>query len=172
MNAIQGIYDPNVAEMAKGGIYTQKICNASRNIFRYIHKKGKTLPVPISSLMVPVRGKSRYKHIEEVRAWPILYLSSWFRTAFQHPYDGFFLLGGYKINHLDSIKGMLRHFWERYKGIDDVCPHDPELTIPFFLHGDEGRGQCHRPVLVLAAQPIIGWKGEECVTSTQYLVVY
>ncbi|CAK9101363.1 unnamed protein product [Durusdinium trenchii] len=118
--------------------------------------------------MVPVRGKSRYKHIEEVRAWPILYLSSWFRTAFQHPYDGFFLLGGYKINHLDSIKGMLRHFWERYKGIDDVCPHDPELTIPFFLHGDEGRGQCHRPVLVLAAQPIIGWKGEECVTSTQH----
>ncbi|CAK9018769.1 unnamed protein product, partial [Durusdinium trenchii] len=59
-------------------------------------------------------------------------------------------------------------FWERYKGIDDVCPHDPELTIPFFLHGDEGRGQCHRPVLVLAAQPIIGWKGEECVTSTQH----
>jgi hypothetical protein len=50
-----------------------------------------------------------------------------------------------------------------------VAPEHPEITIPFFIHGDEGRGQCKRAVLVLAAQPVFGWGGENSITSHKQL---
>ena len=77
--------------MAKGGINDLKRKNGSRNIFSFIHKKNKTLPITTSSITVPVRGKSRQKHIEQQKAWPILFLSDWMKAAFEPPYNGFFL---------------------------------------------------------------------------------
>ena len=169
--ATAGIYDETVAEVAKFGVNDKKLKNASRNIYNFIHKKDKTLPVSISSVVVPVRGKSRYKHIEERRPWPLLLLSDWVKTSFENPYGGFFFLGGYKLDQLDRVKDMLRRFWENHKMVDsNITPNKPEVTVPFYLHGDEGRGQCKVPVLVLAAQPIIGWGGEDRVNSKKYLV--
>jgi hypothetical protein len=155
--------------MAKGGINDLKRKNGSRNIFSFIHKKNKTLPITISSITVPVRGKSRQKHIEQQKAWPILFLSDWMKAAFEPPYNGFFWLAGHKPDELDLVKATLRRFWDRYQTVEPIMPENPEITFPFFLHGDEGRGQCHRPVLVLAAQPILGWHGEECVNSRKNL---
>ena len=142
--------------------------NASRSIFAFIHQKNKTLPVPISSLRVPVRGKSRYKHVEQIRSWPILLLSDWVRTSFEDPFAGYYFLGGHRLDQLDTVKAMLGRFWTKYKVVDSMInPQHPEITIPFFLHGDEGRGQGKQPVLILAAQPVIGWCGEESITSTK-----
>ena len=164
-----GVYDDKIAEMAKGGINDLKRKNGSRNIFAFIHKKNKTLPITISSITVPVRGKSRQKHIEQQKAWPILFLSDWMKAAFEPPYNGFFWLAGHKPDELDLVKATLRRFWDRYQAVEPIMPENPEITLPFFLHGDEGRGQCHRPVLVLAAQPVLGWHGEDCVTSQKNL---
>ena len=44
-------------------------------------------------------------------------------------------------------------------------PETPSRCIPLFLHGDEGRGQCKRPVLVVSFQCVIGWSGDENVNS-------
>ena len=89
-----GIYAGKIAEMVRYSTNDKKLKNASRGIFNVIHKLGKTLPVSLSSIMVPVRGKSRQKHIERIRQWPILFLSDWVKTAFQEPYFGFFYLEG------------------------------------------------------------------------------
>lgn len=166
-----GIYNEKIADFAKWSVNDKKLKNASRGIFNYIHKQGKTLPVPLSAVMAPVRGKSRHKHIERTRPWPVLLLSDWVRTAFQEPFKGFYLLGGKKSDQLDEVKAMLSRFWSRYRVVDsDVAPEHPEITIPFFIHGDEGRGQCKRAVLiVLAAQPVFGWGGENCITSHKQL---
>lgn len=171
--ATGGIYDDTIADLAKIGVNDKKLKNASRNIYNFMHKGGHTLPVTISSVVVPVRGKSRYKHIEERRPWPLLLLSDWVKTSFENPYGGFFFLGGYKLDQLERVKGMLRRFWQNYVTVDsNIVPLRPEVTIPFYLHGDEGRGQCRQPVLVLAAQPIIPWGGENCVNAKKYLVPY
>ena len=165
-----GIYNEKIADFAKWSVDDKKLKNASRGIFNYIHEQGKTLPVPLSAVMAPVRGKSRHKHIEWTRPWPVLLLSDWVRTAFQEPFKGFYLLGGKKSDQLDEVKAMLSRFWSRYRLVDsDVAPEHPEITIPFFIHGDEGRGQCKRPVLVLAAQPVFGWGGENSITSHKQL---
>ena len=140
--------------------------NASRNLFSFIHQKNKTIPVPISSVTTPIRGLSRQKHIVRMKPWPLLYLSDWVRTAFMAPYCGFFLLAGYRLHQINQVKSMLKRFWERYAFVDvGTAPSHPESTIPFYLHGDEGRGQCHRPVTILSAQCVMGWGGENCVAS-------
>lgn len=163
-----GVYDDSIAEVAKWAINDKHMKNASRSIFAFIHQKNKTLPVPISSLRVPVRGKSRYKHVEQIRSWPILLLSDWVRTSFEDPFAGYYFLGGHRLDQLDTVKAMLGRFWTKYKVVDSMInPQHPEITIPFFLHGDEGRGQGKQPVLILAAQPVIGWCGEESITSTK-----
>lgn len=166
-----GVYDRQISEIAKCSMNDKYLKNASRNLFQFIHRKGKTLPVTISSIPVPVRGRSRHKHLEQIKPWLVLLFSDWVKAAFQPPYNGFYLLGGHKPGQMDLVKGMLRRFWQRYKLVDRLEPKHPEITVPFFLHGDEGRGQCHRPVLVLAVQPALGSLGEECVTSKKNLVI-
>ncbi len=63
---------------------------------------------------------------------------------------------------------MLQRFWSRHAFVDASLPEFPRQTIPFLIHGDEGRGQCKRPVLVVSFQPIIGWSGEDHVNSSKY----
>ena len=166
---VLGIYNDKITQFAKWGADDKKSKNASRGIFQFIHENDKTLPVPVSTIMVPVRGKSRHKHLERIKAWPMLFLSDWLKTAFQHPYDGFYLLGGRKADQLDKVKTMLSLFWERHQVVDPIAPEHPEVTIPFYVHGDEGRGLVKRPVLVLGAQPVMGWGSEECVASKKKL---
>ena len=77
----------------------------------------------------------------------------------------FFILGGYKLQDLPAVEKMLEQFWERHAFVDGDVPQHPRRTIPYYLHGDEGRGQCKRPVLIVSAQPVLGWSGDEHVNS-------
>lgn len=65
------------------------------------------------------------------------------------------------------VESMLSRFWSRYAKIDGVHVPYPSRTVPWMLHGDEGRGQCKRPLLVVSFQPVIGWSGEEYLNSTK-----
>lgn len=145
------------------------LSNASRNLHALIHKKKKTLPIPITSVTAPVRV-SRRRRVQS-RPWPVLHLSSWLQKSFESRlYGGFYFLGGNTLDNVPAVEDMLKRFWERFANVEpgDV-PHTPARTIPYLLHGDEGRGQCKRPLLVISFQPVFGWTGEEHVNSTKRL---
>ena len=62
-------------------------------------------------------------------------------------------------------------FWERFKYFRpdlDLYTRDFDLAtcIPMAYHGDEGRGKLKRPVMVLAYQPVINYKGENFINSS------
>lgn len=84
-------------------------------------------------------------------------------------YAGFFLLGGHRLSDINEIESMLRRFWTRYQSVEEGMPDHPERTIGYFLHGDEGRGQGKRPLLVISYQTIIPWSGEDAVNAKQQL---
>ena len=105
-----------------------------------------------------------------VRPWPVLLLSDWLLTTFQDPhYAGFFFLGGYKLDQWQDAQKMFKTFWERHAVVEpDVHVEHPSQTIPIMLHGDEGRGQGKRPILVVGYQPVIPWAGENMVNSEKF----
>lgn len=118
-------------------------------------------------MVVPVKIASR-KVLQ--KPWPVLQLSDWVKACFEH-YGGMFLLGGHTLtnDNLKDIHNMLERFWQRYQHVQDVDVAEPSRTIPWMLHGDEGRGQCKSPVLICSFQPVIGWMGEEHINSKKNL---
>lgn len=148
----------------------QNLANASRNLHGLIHRKKKTLPVPITAVTCPIRVSRRRKVME--RPWPVLHLTDWLDVGFGHPYHGFYFLGGHKVTQIEQVEAMLSSFWEKYSSLaDGEHPLDAKRSIPFFIHGDEGRGQCKRPLLVVSFQMLLGWDGGgDHVNSTKFLV--
>ena len=70
-----------------------------------------------------------------------------------------------------DVEGMLGRFWERYKWVDDHQPPAiPQRTIPYMLHGDEGRGLGKSPIWICSFQPVMGWNGADYVNSKKTLV--
>ena len=142
----------------------------SRNLHKYIHKKGKTLEVPITSVIIPVKMKvSRQKAVTN-KPWPVLHLSSWMKTCLENEeFGGKFLLGGNNMDNLDKAEAMLSRFWAKYEKVQGDMPRVPHRTVPYLLHGDEGRGQVKRPLLIISFQGLIGWTGEDRVNSVKTL---
>ena len=103
------------------------------------------------------------------RAWPVVYMSSWIRVAFQK-YNGFYMVGGRKTWH--EAQSMFTEFWDRHSRSGGSIPERPGQTLPIWLHGDEGRGLGKKPLLVISFQPVIGWKGPTAVTSSGHLDCY
>lgn len=61
--------------------------------------------------------------------------------------------------------GTLARIWETHASVDDDQPPCPKRTTPFYIHGDEGRGQCKRPLLVLSFQPVLGWQKDATINK-------
>ena len=96
------------------------------------------------------------------------------RVCLEHrTYRGMHILGGYRLEELDGIQNMLKEFWARYRFHEpDVRPRFPHVTLPLFIHGDEGRGQVKRPLMIISVQFVLGLKKEEsnnkgCLDSYQ-----
>ena len=86
-----GVHDPTISDMASCG-KSGNHRNASRNLYRLVQRKKKTLPVDINRVVIPIRA-SRRRKVQKCQ-WPVLHLSSWVKACFQEPYDGFFPFGG------------------------------------------------------------------------------
>ena len=72
--------------------------NSSRTMHAFIHKKGKTLPVPITS--VKTRVKIPRKRKITGQPWPVLLLSNWIKCCCETArYGGFFFLGGKRLEN-------------------------------------------------------------------------
>ena len=70
---------------------------------------------------------------------------------------------------------FFRNFWDDYRLIDRDHPvyssgYNLGACVPYFVHGDEGRGQNKRPYMVLSWQTVIGHMGIGATNDTSYLV--
>ncbi|CAE6947086.1 unnamed protein product, partial [Symbiodinium sp. CCMP2456] len=164
MGDVESVVDPELDEIARLG--TGKVySNASRNLHNFLHRKGKTLPVAISSVKLIIRRPKKGGG-EFVTDYPLIYLSSWMKYILQS--GGEFLLGGWTTDQPDNYKRMLSRFWQRYRVVNAVHPIYSEKSseqwafcIPVAVHGDEGRGLAKLPVLVESYQPILPGSGED-----------
>lgn len=87
----------------------------------------------------------------------------------EEQFGGFFLLNGIKLDQLEKVEDTLQSFWEKYAAMDPNTPDNPRRTLPFYIHGDEGRGQCKRPILVVSFQGLMSWAAPDKANSTKSL---
>lgn len=75
------------------------------------------------------------------------------------------LLAGHTKND-ERWKTSFTNFWTAYKQVDGAHPFFQsgrpwETSIPYYLHGDEGRTLRSKPVMILSWQPAIPFNGLE-----------
>ena len=156
-----GVHDVKVARVAAGGMHDRKLKNSSRHLHKFMSKNSFTLKVPMTMVMTPLRARRFARRCKVLREpWPVLHLRDWVRTAFQAPWLGAFFLAGHRLPDLQKAEDLLEQFWERQFFADGQRPRSPRRTIPYYIHGDEGRGQAKRPVEVIGFQPVLPWSGE------------
>ena len=102
--------------------------------------------------------------------WPVLLPSDWLKVCLESDsYKGFYVLGGNTVENLTKVEEMFERFWTRHSYLDPkIAPQNPGRTIPLYVHGDEGRGQVKRPIMIVSVQPIISAKGEDCCNAQGY----
>ena len=119
-----------------------------------------SLPVSISIIDVPIKDLHRKR--SRIVGWPVLRLSDWARCALGRA--GHMLLAGHSLEDEPAWRMELKTFWDRYSLIDGEHPLfssgiDTAATIPFMIHGDEGRGRNKLPLLTISFQGILSHYG-------------
>lgn len=78
--------------------------------------------------------------------------------------QSYLILAGHELEVM-TWKDELRGFWELYLRGDPSHPMNcagappKEVTVPFYIHGDEGRGKYKSPIMIQAVQPVLSFKG-------------
>ena len=83
------------------------------------------------------------------------------------------LLNGHHIAQSNLWKRDLTEFWDLYERVDADHPvftehADRSCTIPYFLHGDEGRGGSKSPILVLSFQGLFSHFGKSRLNESGF----
>lgn len=134
------------------------------------------LPVPVTNIKVPVKLINKGRPRKEETDFPVLLPSAWLKVGLET--GGQMFLGGHEVSDESGYRCMLLDFWKKFQcvnpGFDFFARKDyndemAPLSIPCLVHGDEGRGKCKRPIMILAVQPLISWKGPSHVNSSGYL---
>lgn len=179
--SLPGVVDPDLERLArtrKSKSGRARGQNASRDFHRWVHRAGKTFQVHISKVKIPRNIKKRNKfgrkvNTDTVMMHSVIHLSSWLEAVMQTFPD--FFLGGYSFMDDHLWMKMLGDFWKHFRS---VCPSHPiyskteaerSCTIPFAIHGDEGRGLSKVPLMVISFQVLIPSSGPENLSSTQCL---
>ena len=155
---LPGALDPMLRDMSQCGRDRQD-SHACQNLLNLLHKKGHSIPVPLAAVTTPVRWAKRGSSKKAMIQYPILKLSDWCAKIFQA--GGNFLLGGLNLDSAEQFGETLQLFWHRFRVMEPNLPfyqredHDWRYCLPFALHGDEGRSLGKRPVMIIAAQPLI-----------------
>ena len=146
--------------------------NACRNLHRLIHRNKCLFPVEISVVPIRVALRKPTYRVESMY-WPVLRMQAWVKSLLTEAPE--FLLAGHQLGDVDGWRKTLSWFWSKYYKINPSHPvfhdHPDHLcdSVPYFLHGDEGRGQCHRPFYVEAFQPVLSHKGPQYTNESGYL---
>ena len=147
--------------------------NASRNLHKLIVHQGRSLPIDVTHIDAPVRlirgGRPKVTNVD----FPVLLPSSWFRYILAECPE--VLLGGHDMESVADWSSMFRGFWHSFnESMPGVQMNglNPEVSIPICIHGDEGRGKTHKPVMVIAWQPLISYLGPAVTNSPGIPVLY
>ena len=168
--SLEGHRDPLLEKLAKCARSSES--NICRNLHRLLAKPGYTLQVDISHAIINIRH-ARSRKLKEI-AWPTLKLSSWLKYIMEQ--GGQLLLAGHHISQSRKWKSDLKEFWDLYEQVDGNHPVflqnlDRAATLPFFLHGDEGRGRGKQPVMVMSFQGLFSHFGKERLNESGLLVI-
>ena len=86
------------------------------------------------------------------------------------------ILAGHSLEDRHAWENVFSTFWEKYEQVNPSHPLyvDFEATargrcIPYFLHGDEGRGQRRVPLMIESFQPCISHRGLSFTNESTYL---
>lgn len=86
------------------------------------------------------------------------------------------LLAGHELSDFVGWQQVFTTFWDSYRMVNPNHVIFQELgdfpiacAIPYFIHGDEGRGYCRRPFMVESWQPVISYKGLDKINESGYL---
>ena len=156
---------------AKNATYTGHACE---KLHRVIAKEKRKLDVKISRVPLWVRY-SRKRLAPAFVHYPVLRMPDWVETIFKN--GGHFFLGGRSMDMWPQVQNELLHFWSAYKKIDSDFPLYKDMPerklgscIPVAIHGDEGRGRLHNPVMVVALQTLLPLVGKK--TNMQGYLAY
>ena len=148
--------------------------NACRNLSRLIKRTpGTILPIKIDVCDIQIRMRKPLRCCRVY--WPMIRLEEWCRYFLQHKPQ--LMLAGHGVS--GSWKNTFRQFWRDYQATNPTHPiyshfaEDPDFDtgncIPYFIHGDEGRGHLRRPFMVLSFQFAIGHQGVGVVNDSTNL---
>lgn len=145
-------------QLARCGNDPKNVC---RNLHRLMRRWGATFPVDLSVAPVTVALRRPFYQTQEVW-WPCLRMSAWVRALWDSAPK--MLLAGHSVEDTLGWQSTFADFWSKYKSFNGMHPlyddgYDARFVVPYFLHGDEGRGQCRRQFMVESFQPCISWKG-------------
>ena len=123
---ILGITNPEFSGLARS---LGRESNASRNLYRYILRKNKALPIPITFVQTPVRccapgalTKRKKKNVKvKIIPWPCMLLTDWVKVCMEDPkYRGrFFSRWSYSRHprasrrHVGNILASVRQSGDR-----------------------------------------------------------
>lgn len=119
------------------------------------------MPIPIDAVRTPVVFKKPKVRVEWIW-WPVLKMGDWIKALIR--YNPRIILAGNLLEEEIAWKHVFSSFWSIYKTIEPSHPvfnSSIALTnaIPYYIHGDEGRGLRSRPFLVESFQPVISESG-------------
>ena len=143
--------------------------NACDTIRRLVKRTpGVALNIPIEVCEVHVRLR---KPIRALKVWwPLIRMDHWAQFLVREKPQ--LLLGGKCVQ--DNWRKTFTDFWNKYKQIHSDHPIFSETfdlgeCVPYYIHGDEGRGQLRRPYLVISWQCLISHHGPQVVNDTSCL---
>ena len=142
---------------------------ACRDLTRLIKRTpGTMLNLPIDVCRVQVKLRKPIRCLE--LWWPMIKMSEWCQYFIAKRPQ--LLLGGRTLD--EDWMGPIRSFWDDYRVF---CPDHPVFStafdlgtcIPYYVHGDEGRGHLKRPYMVLSWQCVIGHLGPGVCNDSSWL---
>ena len=134
--------------------------NASRDMHACMEKMGYTIPVEVHTMN---HHSDLPKPITSYHIKPESWIQHWANDCPE-------LLAGWNGNRRENFSAFWHAYQVHHPSHKVFTEHEGRLrdVVPIILHGDEGRGQCKRPLLILSFQPVLGWSGEDHVNSKKF----
>ena len=168
--SLKGMHDPMLARLAKCARAKDE-ANVCRNLHRLLQHRDFTLQVRISYANIDIKHATKRQHVNKV-PWPVIRLSDWVRFVMESQPQ--LLLAGNMLSQSHLWEPILEDFWNKYQPIDPghivyQLGLNRKRTLPFMLHGDEGRGRLKQPLLIVAFQGVLSHLGVDRLNQSGWL---